>query len=79
MNILKWVNPFRYGVSDQCLGMRGPTNYIVVLGPNKANLCHYQVIGISWGLSVTTLDKKKIAPMGAVVRASPSYNIARRL
>ena len=34
----RYLNPFRYGLSDQCLGMGGgqkdPPRYMAVLGPN---------------------------------------------
>ena len=40
--------PFKYGVSDQCLGMGGglkaSPRYMAVLGPNKAYVCYFQVI-----------------------------------
>ena len=55
-----FFNPFIYGLSDQCLGMEGPKRlrrYMAVLRPFKANLCYYQVICISWGLSVTIKSK----------------------
>ena len=38
------LNPVRYGLSDQRLGMgglKGPPKFMAVLEPNKANLCYY--------------------------------------